>query len=78
MTVGHPPSATDTIDAERTDGTTRLELLTPTELAQLLKVKKSWIYDEVERGRLPAVRLNRQLRFRVHDVAAYLEGAYGG
>jgi excisionase family DNA binding protein len=50
----------------------RLELLTLDELVTLLKVRKSWLYDEVEAGRLPAVRLGRQLRFRVADVEAYL------
>jgi excisionase family DNA binding protein len=76
MTVDDPSRFTvDAIDAERKDATTRLDLLTPTELAELLKVKKSWIYDEVERGRLPALRLNRQLRFRVRDVVAYLDDA---
>jgi excisionase family DNA binding protein len=52
-----------------------LELLTPEELADLLKVKMSWIYDQVEAGRLPALRLNRRLRFRPAEVAAFLEDA---
>jgi excisionase family DNA binding protein len=50
----------------------RLELLTLDELVALLKVRKSWLYDEVEAGRLPAIRLGRQLRFRIADVEAYL------
>ena len=49
-----------------------LELLTVDDLVDLLKVRKSWVYDEVESGRLPAVRLGRQLRFRISDVEAYL------
>jgi excisionase family DNA binding protein len=40
----------------------------------LLKVKKSWLYDEVERGALNAIRLGKQLRFRASDLARYLDG----
>jgi excisionase family DNA binding protein len=54
-------------------GSEALELLTPDELAGLLKVKVSWIYDQVEAGRLPVLRLNRRLRFRRSDVHAFLE-----
>ncbi len=51
-----------------------LRLLTAEELAGILNVKKSWIYDEVALGHLPVLRLGRQLRFRPHDVMRYLEG----
>jgi excisionase family DNA binding protein len=50
-----------------------LDLLTPDDLCTLLKVKKSWIYDEVEAGRLDALRLGKQLRFRPSDLARYLD-----
>jgi len=50
-----------------------LDLLTPDDLCALLKVKKSWLYDEVEAGRLEALRLGKQLRFRPSDVARYLD-----
>jgi excisionase family DNA binding protein len=53
--------------------TDSLELITPEELAGLLKVKLSWIYDQVESGRLPVLRLNRRLRFRASDVASFLD-----
>jgi excisionase family DNA binding protein len=49
-----------------------LDLLTPDDVCSLLKVKKSWLYDEVEAGRLDALRLGKQLRFRPSDVARYL------
>jgi excisionase family DNA binding protein len=55
--------------------TDSIELLTPEELAELLKVKLSWIYDQVEAGRLPVLRLNRRLRFRPADVASFLDEA---
>jgi excisionase family DNA binding protein len=50
-----------------------LDLLTPDDVCALLKVKKSWLYDEVERGALDAIRLGKQLRFRPSDLARYLD-----
>jgi excisionase family DNA binding protein len=50
-----------------------LELLTPDQLCELLQVKKSWLYDQVERGGFPCLRLGKQLRFRRADVIRYLE-----
>lgn len=55
-----------------------LALLTVDDLVALLQVKKSWIYDEVEAGRLQCLRLGRQLRFRISDVEAYLQAAETG
>jgi excisionase family DNA binding protein len=51
-----------------------LELLTPDQLCELLQVKKSWLYDQVERGNLPCLRLGKQLRFRHADIHRHLEG----
>lgn len=51
-----------------------LVLLTPDQLCSLLQVKKSWLYDQVERGLLPCLRLGNQLRFRPDDVRRYLDG----
>jgi excisionase family DNA binding protein len=50
-----------------------LALLTPDQLCSLLQVKKSGVYDQVERGALPCLRLGKQLRFRQHDVRQYLD-----
>ena len=50
-----------------------LELLTPDQLCKLLQVRKSWLYDQVEAGRLPHVRLGKQLRFRRSAIAEYLQ-----
>jgi excisionase family DNA binding protein len=36
-------------------------------------VRKSWLYDAVERGEVPCLRLGNQLRFRPADLAAYLD-----
>jgi len=54
-----------------------LELLTADDLCSLLKVKKSWVYDEVEAGRLKALRLGKQLRFRPSEIARYLDERAG-
>lgn len=62
-------------DSARVD----LELLTVEDVAVLFKVKRGWIYDQVEAGALPAVRLpgSRLLRFRRCDLDAYLASATG-
>jgi excisionase family DNA binding protein len=65
-------NATDQRIAGRAD-LLDLDLLTPDDVCTLLKVKKSWLYDEVEAGRLEALRLGKQLRFRPSDLARYLE-----
>ncbi len=38
-----------------------------------LACRPSWLYDQVEAGLFPVVRLGRQLRFRPADLAGYLE-----
>lgn len=52
------------------------ELLTVDELAQWLKVPKSWIYEHASPrcpDPLPCVRVGKYLRFVATDVAHYLE-----
>ena len=52
-------------------------LLTVEELAGLLKVPKSWIYEHTrKRGseRLPHIKLGKYLRFFEHEVRDFLEG----
>ena len=54
-----------------------LELLTVSEVAALLKVSKSWIYEQT-RGRgnhtsgLPFVKLGKYLRFDSQEIRAYV------
>lgn len=54
-----------------------LQLLTPEDLCDLLKVRRSWVYDTVEAGGLPVVRLGRQLRFRRRDVVTFIDSLAG-
>lgn len=51
-----------------------LKLIDVPALCELWLVKPSWVYDEVEAGRLKATRLGRQLRFREDDLRDYLMG----
>lgn len=64
----------DDVDAE--PATPLVELLTVDDVCALLKVKPSWVYDEVERRRLPSYKLGKMLRFHPDDVANLLGSAY--
>jgi excisionase family DNA binding protein len=80
VTPQPPVSAMDPLVAPQPDrpDLRDLDLLTPDDVCTLLKVKKSWVYDEVEAGRLDALRLGKQLCFRPSDLARYLDGRARG
>lgn len=41
-----------------------MRLLTVSDLCETLKVKKDWVYDQVQAGKIPYIRLGgRHLRF---------------
>ena len=51
-------------------------LITIDEVCQLLKVRKSWIYQHTYKGRklqMPHQRVGRMLRFRKSEVMWYLD-----
>ena len=51
-------------------------LLKPTEMARLLAVSRSWLYEAVARGEVPHVRLGSPtgpLRFRERDLEELIE-----
>jgi excisionase family DNA binding protein len=53
------------------------EILTPEELAALLRVTPSWVNEKTRRrakNPLPALRIGRYIRFRRSDVIAWLDG----
>lgn len=51
-------------------------LLTVDDAARLLAVRKSWLLDAAQAGRIPVVRLGgRVLRFRRDDLDAFVEAA---
>jgi len=56
-TNAHQPNLTQS--PRRLDG----PLLRPDQAAALLSVKTSWVYDAVQHGRLPCLRIGRHIRF---------------
>jgi excisionase family DNA binding protein len=48
-------------------------LMTVEDLCAYLGVSKDFIYDQVRDGRLLAIRIARQLRFRPSDVDAFVD-----
>lgn len=51
-------------------------LLTVQDVAEILKVPVSWVYDHVRPrapSRLPHLKLGKYLRFRAQDVQEFLE-----
>jgi excisionase family DNA binding protein len=53
-------------------------LLRPTDVARMLGVSRSWLYEAAKDGRIPCVRLGGDdgpLRFVESDLAAWLERA---
>ena len=53
-----------------------LDLLTVSEVAELLRVRARWVYDASAQGVLPSAKLGRHLRFRRSDVVAYAARAF--
>lgn len=54
----------------------RTRLLTVEQVAELLRVPRSWVYGRArarDRDRLPGMRLGKYWRFREADVLAWLE-----
>ena len=47
-------------------------LLTASDVAQLLQVKRSSVYEYVRTGTLPHVKVGRHVRFLRSDLAAWL------
>ncbi len=60
-------------------------LLTVAQVAELLQVKRSWVYAETRANRIPHVRLGRYVRYRldaierwVHDIEEGVHPALAG
>lgn len=53
---------------------TRDDVMTAAEVAALLAMPKSTIYELARRGELPCARLGRTMRFLRDDVEARLQG----
>jgi excisionase family DNA binding protein len=56
--------------------TTSFDLMTVNDVAALLRVSKSWVYEHARDDvvdRLPYVKLGKYLRFTRSDLSAYLD-----
>lgn len=48
-------------------------LLTAAEVAKVLGVRKSWVYEQSRRGRIPTVTLGRYRRYRADAIEAWVK-----
>ena len=51
-------------------------LLTPSDVAEILRVPISWVYERARRhgtARLPHIKIGKYLRFRKEDVLGWLD-----
>ena len=46
------------------------QLLTPEQLAEQLKVPRSWVYERSRQGKIPTHRIGRYIRFSLVEVIA--------
>jgi excisionase family DNA binding protein len=49
------------------------ELITLEELSKYLKISKPTLYKMVERGKIPALKIANQWRFKKDDINRWLE-----
>ena len=70
------PRASHAERARKVSGVT--DLLKPSEVARMLQVSRTWLYDAAKDGRIPSVRLggtDGPVRFVEEDVEEWLERA---
>jgi excisionase family DNA binding protein len=49
------------------------DLLTPREVAEVMRVSTMTVYRLIKSGELPAIRVGKHLRIRGNDVVAFLD-----
>ena len=49
------------------------ELLTISELSRYLKISKPTLYKMVEKGKIPALKIANQWRFKKEDINMWIE-----
>jgi putative molybdopterin biosynthesis protein len=59
---------------ERRGRITREDVMTAAEVARLLALPKSTVYELARRGELPCARLGRTIRFLREDIEGRLRG----
>ena len=68
----------DSVEADDAGAPALGDLLRPGEVARMLGVSRSWLYEAAKDGRVPCVRLGGPegpVRFVERDLAAWLERA---
>jgi len=50
------------------------QYLTVEDVALMLSVHKSWVYERVKRGTIPHLKIGTLVRFRPEDVDKWLAG----
>ena len=50
------------------NGHREIELLSPEELAERIKVPLSWVYEQSRQGKIPTHRIGRYIRFDLREV----------
>lgn len=53
---------------EAMNGHREIQLLTPEQLAERVKLPVSWVYEQSRQGNIPTHRLGRYIRFDVREV----------
>jgi excisionase family DNA binding protein len=53
-------------------------LLTASQVAQMLGVPKTWVYEQSRKGRIPTVTLGRYRRYRAEAIASWIENLEAG
>ena len=53
------------------------KLLTTQELAELLNVPLTWVYERTRKGELKVIKLGRYCRFREQDIKELIENMKG-
>jgi excisionase family DNA binding protein len=53
-------------------------LLTAAQVARMLGVPKSWVYEQSRKGAIPTVNLGRYRRYRAEAIAHWIESREAG
>jgi excisionase family DNA binding protein len=67
------PDDADPRAYDRRPGYASGALLTAGEVAQLLGVPRTWVYEQSRAGRIPTVRLGRYRRYRQEAIERWLQ-----
>lgn len=57
------------------DDSTTNNLITPEELASLLRMSKPSVYRLIEKRKIPFYKISGSIRFKISDIKKYIEDA---